>query len=216
MDILTLELFDVTLSQALLEVRDALHRHEGRLRLLLPQDEMMRGNLEKLLAREGRIIFVTQTGRTLQMEVQAAVRTPLADPPPVTVAASLSQPKPQPQFGALPGSGLDLAFDREPFPVLILRSAFSPGDRGLGRQLLLGVLKHMGRDVPWIMLAHDALDLLGDVRAMEILQDLQRKGISIRISRESLRYFGMTQTPFDASDDGIWQSLVGKGEITVL
>lgn len=196
MDILTLELFDVTVSQALVEVRDALDRHPGLpLRILVGSDELVRTNLLKLLERQGRASTQKAAGRQFQLDVAAG-----SAPAPLT-------PAPLPQ--AAPAT----AHAR---PVVLLRSAFAPGDRALGRQLLLGVLETLPTTTPWLVLAHDALELLEDPLALASLRALEQQGIPVRLSMTSLIYRGLGDHPFPSVDDGEWQTALGRGEITVV
>ena len=199
MDILTLELFDVTVSQALLMVQSALERHPGLpLRILVDPDEMLRSNLERFLERHGRPASAKAMGGHWQLDV-AGGSGPLESPAPFREAKPAEVPPPH-----------------VPRPVLLLRSAFTPGDRALGRQLLLGVLRTLETGTPWVLLAHDALELLEDPSALECLKDLQRRGIPVRLSVASLSYLGRSEPLFQPMDDTQWQSRLGKGELTVL
>ena len=199
MDILTLELFDVTVSQALLKVQSALERHPALpLRILVEADDMVRSNLERYLERQGRPATSKAVGGHWQLDV-AEGRKPSGMPTPALVTT-------------LP----EATADKAPKPVLLLRSAFVPGDRALGRQLLLGVLATLETGTPWVLLAHDALDMLEDPSAMECLENLQHRGIPIRLSEASLVYFGRSRTPFPTMNDTQWQSKLGRGELTVL
>ena len=100
--------------------------------------------------------------------------------------------------------------------MLLLRSAFAPGDRALGRQLLLGVLEHLEEGTPWILLAHEALELLEDPRALEILHNLRDRGIPVRLSRRSQEYLGHSGAPFEPMEDAEWQSILARGGLNVL
>lgn len=202
MDILTLELFDVTVSGALLEVRHALEQHPGlALRILIAPDEMLRLNLERFLERQGRPASIRAQDGLWQFDV-AAGPAPLPPPPP-----AILHPLP-----AVPPPPAAMALR----PVALLRSAFAPGDRALGRRLLLGVLERLDPATPWLLLAHEALDLLEDPRALEILQEIQARGISVRLSRESLRFLQQPEAPFAPMDDAEWQSALGRGGLMVL
>ncbi len=199
MDILTLELFDVTVSGALLEVRQALETHPGMpLRIHIDADDMLRLNLQRYLERQGRALSLRALEGRWQFDVAAG-------PNPAPAAAIEALPTP-----ILP------PLSSGPRPVLLLRSAFAPGDRALGRNLLLGVLERMDPDIPWLLLAHEALDLLEDPRALEILQNLQARGLSVRLSRESLRFLQRPEAPFTTMEDAEWQSLLGRGGLTLL
>lgn len=195
MEVLTLELLDVTVSQALREIRDALERHPDlALRLVLGPDPMLRTNVEKLLERQGRTATVRRTGRDWTLDVPPGAATPTAITP--TPAPT---PLPPPTK-----------------PVLLLRSAFTPGDRALGRQLLLETLRAMDPATSWLALAHDALDLLDDPSALAVLKELEGKGLSIRLSKATLAYAGRGVTPFPAMDDALWQKAMTSGNLVVL
>ncbi len=199
MDILTLELFDVTVSGALLEVRQALETHPGLpLRIHIDADDMLRLNLQRYLERQGRTVSIRALAGRWQFDVGTGSG-------PTSPTASVLQPLPPPSPRSV-----------EPRPALLLRSAFAPGDRALGRNLLLGVLGNLDPVIPWLLLAHEALDLLDDPRALEILQDLEARGLSVRISRESLRFLQRSEPPFAVVEDAEWQALLGRGELILL
>ena len=67
-----------------------------------------------------------------------------------------------------------------------------------------------------MLLAHDALDLLDDPIALECLKGLQSRGIPIHLSKASQAYLGRFEPAFLPMDDAQWQSMLGKGELTVL
>lgn len=197
MDILTLELFDVTVSQALTELKQTLDRYPVQaIRIVLESDEMVRHNLVRFLEKQGRRIRPIQVGRLWHLDVEAQ-----------------APPQPTPSLKPLPTLPRPLSPTK---PLMLFRSAFLPGDRPLGRRLLLGVLQAADASVPWIGLAHDALELLDDPGAMDLLGGLQDRGTRIRISRESLRYLGRIPTPFEEMEDQEWQSLAATGAITIL
>jgi hypothetical protein len=100
-------------------------------------------------------------------------------------------------------------------PVLVLRSAFTPGDRALGRKLLLQTLRNLDRGVPWVCLAHEAVELLEDETAMEALHALREEGIAIFLSATSCQFYGKTMVFPELSDDA-WQAAYGRGELTIL
>jgi hypothetical protein len=200
MDILTLELFDVTVSRALLEVRSAMERHPGLpMRIVVDSDEMLRLNLERFLERQGRPPSIRPLGSHWQLDVPGTA-TPAPAPPPVVHSPIVPE----------------VRLPEAPRPALLLRSAFAPGDRALGRQLLLGVLEHLDPATPWLLLAHEALELLEDPRAMETLRTLQARGVRLRVSRQSLDYLGHLESPFEPMEDGEWQSVLGRGGLTLL
>lgn len=205
MDILTLELFDLTISQALIEVRNALQKHNCRIRILLPLDDMLRINLERLIEREGRQGQTHQVGSVFQMDLPVSQRPPFTPPPATPLPAPV--PLPAPILHVETGA---------PRHFLLLHSAYSPGERALGRQLLLGVLEQIEAKGQSLALAHSALELLEDPRAMEILLDLQAKGVKIQVSAGSLRYHGLQACPFPVVDDALWQKSLAQGLLQVL
>ncbi len=195
MDILTLELFDVTVSQALTEVNRALEEHPDMpMRVLLEGDEMVLHNLLRFLERQDRKVVSTPMGSHWQLDIAALLsRKPLPAPP--------SLPVVRPPAAK---------------PLLVLKSAFVPGDRSLGRLLLLGLLRAVQPPVPWVGLAHEGLELLEDPQALEALEALKARGIPIRISRESLAYMQKGPGPFELLEDSEWQALVARGEAILL
>ncbi len=203
MDILTLELFDVTVSRALLEVKGALDRHPGLpVRIIVDSDEMLRINVARFLERQGRPATLRPMGSHWQLDVPPDYRpVPVPPPPPPSLA---------PAFAPAP------ARNEGPRPVLLLRSAFAPGDRALGRRLLLGVLERLEAGTPWLLLAHEALGLLEDPGALEVLEALGARGIPVRLSRTSLAYFEHSSPSFEPMEDAEWQALLGRGSLTVL
>jgi hypothetical protein len=101
-------------------------------------------------------------------------------------------------------------------PLLLLRSAFVPGDRALGRRLLLGILRTVAPPTPWLALAHEALELLEDPQALEVLAGIRASGVPVRISRDSLAYMRLDPGPFEPMEDREWQSLAARGSVTLL
>lgn len=192
MDILTLELFGVTASQALRELGQVLDRDPAVPLRILGDDETVLHNVQRLLERRFRPFRVV-SAEARAWRVDAEARPAAAAP----VAAPAAPPAPAPP------------------PVLVLRAAFTPGDRALGRRLLLGVLSRIAAGTPWVCLAHEALDLLEDPAAVGILEDLAARGVPVRVSEGSRAYLRL-ETPFEGMDDGVWQALAGKGALTVL
>lgn len=199
MDILTLELFDVTASQALREVQRALDEHGGLALRISGSDELLLHNVRRFLERNGRAPrLVKEGGKAWRLDVDAAAPGPAPMPQPAEVLhPAFQEPK------------------RSARPVLVLRSAFTPGDRVLGKRLLLGVLAAVPDGTPWVCLAHDALELLEDPPAVEILENLEARGINIRIS-EGSRAYHLLAPPFASMADEDWQGPAARGELTVL
>lgn len=189
MDILTLELRDVTVFQALVELRALLAEHPGEALRILGQDETLRVNVAGFLERQGLKARSTVRGGTWELEVAAGRR-------------------PGPTSSAPAGPPLR--------PVLLLRSAFAPGDRALGRRLLLETLGHLDPDTPWLCLAHQALELLEDPVAVEVLAGVQARGIPVHVSLASLAQGDADPGSFAVVPDVGWQGLLARGGLNVL
>ena len=188
MDMLTLELLDVTVFQALLELRALLAEHPGEPLRILGGEDLMRLNVVGFLEKQGRIVRVTRPGNPWEVQVAPASQT-LAP----VVPAGPSR-----------------------LPVLLLRSAFAPGDRALGRRLLLETLALLEAGTPWLCLAHQAVELLEDPGALVILEGLRGRGIPVHVSAASLAHSGLGPTTFDQVSDEGWQKLLSRGGLTVL
>lgn len=189
MEILTLELLDVTVFQALLELRELLAEHPGEALRIRGGEDLLCLNVASYLERQGRPARQIRQGDLWELQVPAASQVK---------TASLSPSRPAPP------------------PVLLLRSAFAPGDRALGRRLLLETLGHVPTGTPWVCLAHQAIELLDDPLAMEVLQKLRGRGIAIRLSRGSLAHAGIPAGASEVMADETWQALLGQGAVTVL
>jgi hypothetical protein len=190
MDILTLELLDVTVFQALLELRAQLAEHPGEALLIRGEDEMLRVNVAGYLEKQGRSVRQTQQGSQWELVV-AAVFKPSVAPVAATPSAT-------------------------PRPVLLLRGAFAPGDRALGRRLLLETLAQLEPGTPWLCLAHQAVELLEDPGAVAVLEGLRERGIPVRVSASSLAHGRLEDSGFGQVPDGEWQRLLARGLLTVL
>jgi hypothetical protein len=191
MDILTLELLDVTVFQALLELKGQLEDHPGEPMRIRGEDDLLRLNVQGFLEKQGRTARLVRQGNQWELQVVQAPRP----------APSASPAVPAPP--ALP-------------PVLLLRSAFAPGDRALGRRLLLETLSRLEPGTPWLCLAHQAVELLEDPGAVAILEGLRGRGIPVQISAASLAHGGLGATGFDEVSDEGWQKLLARGGVNVL
>jgi hypothetical protein len=188
MDILTLELLDVTVFQALLELRGLLADHPGEALHIRGEDDLLRVNVAGFIEKQGRTVRLIRQGSQWELQVaQAARSTPLVSP------------------------GMPAAR-----PFLLLRSAFAPGDRALGRRLLLETLSHLEPGTPWLCLAHQAVELLDDPGAVAILEGLKARGIPIHVSASSLAHGGQENAGFDLVPDEGWQRLLARSGVTVI
>ncbi|GLH74705.1 hypothetical protein GETHLI_32070 [Geothrix limicola] len=194
MDILTLELLDVTVFQALLELRGLLNDHPGEPLRIQGEDDLVRVNVSGFLEKQGRTVRQVRQGASWELHVAQGAR-----PVPLASAAAPAPP-----------------VAPTPRPVLLLRGAFSPGDRALGRRLLLETLSHLESGTPWLCLAHQAVELLEDPRAMAILEGLKGRGIPVHVSASSLAFGGQETGGFDVVPDEGWQKLLIRGGVTVL
>jgi len=200
-DILTLELFEVTVSEALREISRALEGHPGMpLRIQLGNDPMLHHNIQRFLERLGRAARLAPDGAGWRIEVAAPALSP-----PVARAAPAPVAPPTPPAVRAP----------DPRPVLLTRAHLGQGASDLGRRLLLGLLRELDPAVPWLGLALDALDLLEDPQARALLEALQARGTPIRVSRES-QMFTLEPAVFEIMEDSQWQRLAGRGELTIL
>jgi len=199
MEILTLELLDTTVGQAVMELQAALAQNPtATLEILLGPDETIRHNILRVLEKHGRRVESRRQGSIWHLEVAGSRST--APPVPVVAAVPALPPAPRPSV----------------HPVLLLRSAFTPGDPALGRRLLLGVLQSLGGDTPWVGLAHQGIELLEDPAAVKVLRGCQDRGIPVRLSSESLLFLGGDPGPFEVMEDQEWQRLLGRGTINLV
>lgn len=188
MDILTLELLDVTVFQALLELRGLLQDHPGEAMRIRGEDDLLRVNVTGFLEKQGRMVRLARQGAQWELQV-------------------VQGPRPVPLLRPLVPTL---------HPVLLLRSAFAPGDRALGRRLLLETLARLEVGTPWLCLAHQAVELLEDPGAIALLEGLRGRGIPIHVSAASLAHSGQNSEGFDQVSDEGWQKLLVRGGITVL
>ena len=188
MDILTLELRDVTVFQALVELRALLAEHLGEALRIQGEDETLRLNVQGFLEREGRTPRSAPRAGGWELQVPAA------------------SPRVESPRGAHPAAR----------PILLLRSAFAPGDRALGRRLLLATLGRIEAGTPWLCLAHQALELLDDPVAIQVLEAVQARGVPVQVSLASLAQVDLEPGPFAIVPDEGWQRLLARGGVNVL
>lgn len=199
MDILTLELFDVTVSEALREVNRVIEAHPGLpLRIIIGGDEMLLHNVQRFLERSGRTAAPFREGSGWRVET-------VSRDAPVRAAEPVTRVIPAPA----PVQAL-------PRPLLLTHASLGAGHGGVGRRLLLGVLRELDPQVPWVGLALEATGLLEDPEALGLLTAIQARGTPVRVSRESLLFPDGPEGAFEVIEDSQWQRLAGKGELTVL
>jgi hypothetical protein len=210
MDILTLELFDVTVSEALREISRVLEAHPALpLRILLGGDELFRHNIQRFLERQGRSAQVRGEGGRWRFEVAGPAAAAPALPAPGAASIPLAAPvQPAPRDTAAPAEAAAK-------PLLVTCSALGRGSAAIGRRLLLGVLRELDPAVPWVGLALEGLELLDDPQAVALLEELQARGIRVRISRES-QLFPAEGGSFEIMEDSHWQRLLGRGQLLIL
>jgi len=201
MDILTLELFDVTVSEALREVSRVLEDHPGLpLRIVIGGDEMLLHNVQRFLERSGRTATPYREGSGWRVETAGA-----------------GAPAPAPARAVEPVTRiLPAPLQARPRPLLLTRASLGAGNGGVGRRLLLGVLRELDPQVPWLGLALEATGLLEDPEAVALLTALQARGTRVRVSRESLLFPDGPEGAFEVIEDSQWQRLAGKGDLTIL
>jgi len=203
MDILTLELFDVTVSEALREVNRVLEDHPGLpLRIVIGGDEMLLHNVQRFLERSGRTATSFRQGSGWRVET-ASTAAPAPAPALARAVEPVTRVVPAPSKAS-------------PRPLLLTRASLGAGNGGVGRRLLLGVLRELDPQVPWLGLALEATSLLEDAEALALLTALQERGTPVRISRGSLLFPDGPEGAFGVIEDSQWQRLAGKGELTVL
>jgi hypothetical protein len=199
MDILTLELSDVTVSEGLREVNRVLEAHPGLpLRIVIGSDEMLLHNIQRFLERSGRTAASFREGPGWRIETASREA-----PAPVRVMETVARVIPAPHPAG-------------PRPLLLTRASLGPGNGGVGRRLLLGVLRELDPQVPWVGLALDATALLEDTEALALLASIQARGTPVRVSRESLLFPDGPEGAFEMIEDSQWQRLAGKGELTII
>jgi TusA-related sulfurtransferase len=202
MDIVTLELFDLTVSQAVLEVQRVLDANPGRALRIVMDDEMHKHNVIKLLQKQGLTIQVSSQGQVVTIDVKASKneakegqRPAYLPPAPVKSV----EPRPAPIQ-----------------PVLILSSSIGAGDPMVGRRMLLEILRRVDKQIPWVGIAHEGASLVRDPIGLKALKEIMASGVPVRISKESKLFYPDETSGFEAMEDSEWQMLLLKGNITKL
>ena len=193
MDIITLELFDLTVSQAVLEVQRVLDTHPNSAIRVVLDDETHKRNVIKLLDKHGRTVNVHTQGQIATIDVNA-IKRPTYLPPAVIVPL---EPKPVP----IP-------------PVLVLSGSIGIGDPIIGHRLLLEVLRRADKHIPWIGIAYEGASILTDPTGQKILRNLKASGVSIRVSRDCMMFHPEEADGFEVMEDTEWQALLLRGNVT--
>jgi hypothetical protein len=203
MDLLTLELFDVTVSEALREINRVLEDHPALpLRILVTGDEMLLHNIQRFLDKAGRTASpFRENGR---WRIETGPKTASVPSLPIAIEPV------QRILSATPG------LPRATPPLLLTRAALGTGNGGSGRRLLLGVLRELDPSVPWVGLALEAADLLEDPEALAVLSAIRKRGTPVRISRACLLFPDGPEGAFEPIEDSEWQRLAGRGDLTIL
>jgi hypothetical protein len=200
MDIVTLELFDLTVSQAVLEVQRVLDSHPGGAVRIVLDDEMHKHNVIKLLQKKGLTLQVSTQGQVVTIDVKASKSEAREGQKPTYLKPAVVIPaesKPAPIQ-----------------PVLVLSSSIGTGDPMIGRRLLLEILRRVNKQIPWVGIAHDGASLVRDPAGLKVLKDLVASGVLVRISRESKLFYPDETNGFEIMEDSEWQMLLLKGNIT--
>jgi hypothetical protein len=209
MDILTLELFDVTVSAALREIDRAMAANPGLpLRILLGADANLQHNVLRRLERLGRPGVARPEGGGWRLDVPGQAPAAVAPWPAAAVPAPAAEPAPAPTTEPVPPPAAVP-------PLLLTRAHLGAGGRDSGRRLLLGILRELDPAVPWVGLALDAVELLDDPQALALLEAIQARGVPVRISRES-QLFPQESSAFEIMEDSFWQRLAGRGGLTLV
>jgi hypothetical protein len=202
MDLLTLELFDVTVSEALREINRVLEDHPALpLRILVTGDEMLLHNIQRFLDKAGRT--ATPFRENGRWRIETGPKS--ASIPSLPIALEPVQ-RIIPAAPAAPRAN----------PLLLTRAALGTGNGGSGRRLLLGVLRELDPAVPWVGLALEAVELLEDPEALAVLSDILKRGTPVRISRACLLFPDGPEGAFEPIEDSEWQRLAGRGDLTIL
>jgi hypothetical protein len=205
MDIEPLELFDMTVSQAVLEVQGALDADSGRGFSIVMDDETHRRNIVKLLNKHGRTFGEHAKGALVTIDI---------DPVKVLKKPAALRPAPVPMFSTQAERPPAPAVQAAPPPVLVLSGTLGGGDRTSGRRLLLEVLRRADRSIPWVGIASEGASLFRDQDGLAVLQKLKASGVPVRVSRECAMFNPDESAGFDTMEDSEWHGLLLKGKVT--
>jgi hypothetical protein len=195
MSIVTIELFDLTVSQAVMEVQRALESHSDSAFRIVLEDETHKYNVVKLLDKRGRSYKTKIQGSIETIEVGAIRKS--AYPAPAVVIPAAAKPKPDPIK-----------------PVLVLSGSLGDGDKIIGRRLLLEIIRRADKRIPWIGIAHEGASLLGDQAGLKTLKGIQASGVPVRVSRECMMFHPEEASGFETMEDSEWQALLLAGKAT--
>jgi hypothetical protein len=192
-DIVVTELFDLTVSQAVLEVQRVLDAHPGSPIRIVLDDEMHKHNVIRLLEKQGRQVSVSAQGQLVTINVKELSKPKYLPPAPVIPAT----PKPAPIL-----------------PIIVLSGSIGNGDPMMGRRLLIEILRRADKQIPWIGLAHEGASIFRDASGLRAMKDLAASGVRVRVSRESKMFYPDETAGFEDMEDSEWQTLLLKGAVT--
>jgi len=193
MDVVTIELFDLTVSQALQEVQRIMDASPSSAIRILLDDETHKHNVIKLLDKNGREPELSTSGQLVTIDVKA-INKPKLMPPAQVIPADYKPARTQ--------------------PVLILSGSIGAGDPNMGRRLLLEILRRADKQIPWVGIAFEGGALLRDPAGAKVLRGLVSAGIPVRVSRECQMFYPDETEGFEAMEDSEWQTLLLKGNAT--
>jgi len=193
MDIVTIELFDLTVSQALQEVQRAMDANPTSALCIMLDDEMHKHNVIKLLDKHGRALELSSSGQLVTIDVKG-INKPKLLPPAQIIPADYKPARTQ--------------------PVLILSGSIGAGDPNMGRRLLLEILRRADKQIPWVGIAFEGGKLLRDPAGAKALRDLASGGVPVRVSRECRMFYPDETAGFEVMEDSEWQTLLLKGNAT--
>ncbi|MDR2561469.1 MAG: hypothetical protein LBC63_06845 [Holophagales bacterium] len=193
MDVVTIELFDLTVSQALQEVQRVMDANPASAIRILLDDEMHKHNVIKLLDKHGRAVELSSSGQLVTIDVKA-INRPKLTPPAQVIPADYKPLRTQ--------------------PVLILSGSIGAGDPNMGRRLLLEILRRADKQIPWVGIAFEGGVLLRDPAGAKVLRGLVSAGVPVKVSRECQMFYPDETEGFEVMEDSEWQTMLLKGNAT--